>query len=101
MNKYLEKIASRQFTSPEEIKARLQPASFRNLQWDGKETIDPNERMKAHASASAATRAERLTKAKSLLSKKVIKTGIKTGLIAGGGMAAYHLGKSIMNNYEA
>lgn len=98
MNKYLVKIAA--FKTPAEVESRLQPAGFRNPQWDGKKTVDVNARMTTHAAEAGALRAERLTKAKSLLSKKIIKGGVKAGLIAAGAAGAYHLGKSILNNME-
>ena len=98
MNKYLVKIAA--FQSPDQVKARLQPGSFRQPQWDGKKSIDPMQRMRDHADSASKVRGERLNKAKSLLTKKRLTVGIKGGLAVAGAAGAYHLGKSILNNLE-
>lgn len=100
-NKYLVKIASkRSFQSPSQTEARLQPAGVRNVQWNGKKTIDPDVASRARASEAGKIRGERLNKAKSLLTKKRITVGIKTGLAVAGATGVYHLGKSILNNLE-
>lgn len=99
MNKYLVKIAA--FQSPDQVKGRLTPKGMRHTEWLGKgKTIDHDANAKAHASASAATRGERLNKAKSLLTKKKLTIGIKTGLGVAAAAGTYHLGKSILNNLE-
>lgn len=96
MNKYLVKIAAtRTFKTPEDLGAKKgAPHVFRNLQWDGKKTIDPN------STPHANRRAGRLEKAKSLLSKKRFTVGTKVALGVAGAAGAYHLGKSILNNLE-
>lgn len=67
---------------------------MRNMQWDGKKTIDPN------VTPKAALRSARLDKAKSLLTKKKFTIGTKAVIGGVAAAGAYHLGKSILNNLE-
>lgn len=99
MNKYLEKIAEKKsiskgnFKSPSEVnpgETRLGP---RNLQWDGKKITNPNK-------WGSFARADKLERAKALLTKKRSIIGIKTGLGAAAAYGTYRLGQSIMNNIE-
>lgn len=100
MNKYLEKIAEKKsvskgnFKSPSEVNPGETRLGYRNLQWDGKKIHDPNQ-------WGSWARAERLEKAKDLLTKKRITIGIKAGLTGAAVYGAAKLGKSIMNNIEA
>ena len=88
------KVGRKSFNAPDTGSAHPGIPGMRNMQWDGKKTIDPNVK------PGSATREARLNKAKSLLTKKKITIGIKTGLGVGAALGAYHLGKSILNNLE-
>lgn len=100
MNKYLEKIAEtvrvgrKSFNAPDKGSTHPGIPGMRNMQWDGKKTIDPNVK------PGAARRSARLDKAKSLLSKKRFTIGTKAAIGVAGAVGAYHLGKSILNNLE-
>lgn len=94
MNKYLEKIAAKRVFITPQPSTHPNIPGMRSMQWDGKKTIDPN------LTEHSVRRSARLDKAKSLLTKKRITVGIKTGLGVAGAMGAYHLGKSILNNLE-
>lgn len=99
MNKYLEKIAGKKsiskgnFKAPNQVnpgETRLGP---RNLQWDGKKITNPNQ-------WGSYARADKLERAKSLLTKKRLTIGIKAGAGAAAAYGTYRLGKSILNNIE-
>jgi len=79
----------------------MKPQGMRHTEWLGKgKTIDHQAKQLNRAQNASSIRVDRLNKAKSLLTKKRITVGIKTGLVSAGAYGAYSLGKSILNNLE-